>query len=617
MTKRNLFFTLVGAVLLLSLSACSDDDKSGGGVYEKIVLTSSINNGAMTKSVSQTLQEYDFASGRAVGAFVTGEGTESGYDGYANVQLTTDGEGGFTGETMIYPVSGTITVNAYAPYNSAWTLTSAQTFSVQTDQSGDEAYMNSDLLYAEATASNSDATVPLKFYHMLSKIDISLSGDTDEVKGEKLVINDVKTTTTFLPSGGTITAASGDAADIVVADYAADAAAFTGSVIVVPQTLNGITVTIGDYTFTYSSQITLASGTRYSFNAVVEKGVTGGELVFNPTISGWENPDGTGGDGESTGGDDGDNYVFDLDYLNPSIWESGTFDDATGLLVTGSYGFGGWHDSSEPIDLSGYRYLVLDLGEMTDTSGNVHFRIFGEDNYWSTPANFVIHHTGLTVIDLENQADQIEDPDGEGFTPQDVSHIYYAGFWTVGGESHAVQINKIYATNTYPESADSGDDGGNEEQGGEIDGDVYEFDFDYLSPSIWESGTFDESTGILVTGQYGFGGWQFDEPVDLSGYRYLVLDLGEETADLSGWIRFRLFDANNYWGTCSNYNITHTGLTVLDLENQDAEIDAVDGEDHVAQDVSHIYIAGFWTIGGEDHQVQINRIYATNTNPEE
>ena len=51
---------------------------------------------------------------------------------------------------------------------------------------------------------------------------------------------------------------------------------------------------------------------------------------------------------------------------------------------------------------------------------------------------------------------------------------------------------------------------------------------DVFNPSIWEKGTFDESTRTLVTGQYGFGGWQYDSGLDLSGYKTVTVELGND-----------------------------------------------------------------------------------------
>ena len=40
-----------------------------------------------------------------------------------------------------------------------------------------------------------------------------------------------------------------------------------------------------------------------------------------------------------------------------------------------------------------------------------------------------------------------------------------------------------------------------------------------FDPSIWEKGSFDEETSTLITGQYGFGGWQYAEGLDLSAFK--------------------------------------------------------------------------------------------------
>ena len=67
---------------------------------------------------------------------------------------------------------------------------------------------------------------------------------------------------------------------------------------------------------------------------------------------------------------------------------------------------------------------------------------------------------------------------------------------------------------------------------------------DMFDPSIWEKGTFDEETHTLVTGPYGFGGWQYADGLDLSGYSTLTVELG---SDNDSGVSFRLFDQNNYW----------------------------------------------------------------------
>lgn len=117
----------------------------------------------------------------------------------------------------------------------------------------------------------------------------------------------------------------------------------------------------------------------------------------------------------------------------------------------------------------------------------------------------------------------------------------------------------------------------------------------WFNPSIWENGTFDETTGMLITGQYGFGGWQYPNGVDLSAYNYIIVELHQtQYAGAS----FRLFDINNYWTAPARYNFGNEKKLIIDLHQMKAySNDACTQFDHNV-DPSHIYIAGFWTYGG-------------------
>ena len=109
-----------------------------------------------------------------------------------------------------------------------------------------------------------------------------------------------------------------------------------------------------------------------------------------------------------------------------------------------------------------------------------------------------------------------------------------------------------------------------------------------FNPSIWETGTFDEATGCLVTGLYGFGGWQYASGLDLSAYRYIVIRLKQPC---SGQPSFRLFDIANYWSTPYMCDMGMNTEARIDLHNMVKS-------DGTKCDPSHIYIAGFWTLGG-------------------
>ncbi len=130
---------------------------------------------------------------------------------------------------------------------------------------------------------------------------------------------------------------------------------------------------------------------------------------------------------------------------------------------------------------------------------------------------------------------------------------------------------------------------------------------EWLNPSIWEKGTFDEATGKLVTGKYGFGGWQYPNGVDLSAYKYLVVELSQPQ---SAGASFRLFDTNNYWSCPSRTSFGSETKIVLDLHNLKAyKDDACTQFDHDINP-SHIYIAGFWTYGGTP--IYIKDIFLSN-----
>lgn len=118
-----------------------------------------------------------------------------------------------------------------------------------------------------------------------------------------------------------------------------------------------------------------------------------------------------------------------------------------------------------------------------------------------------------------------------------------------------------------------------------------------FNPSIWEKGTFDENTKTLITGKYGFGGWQYSNGIDLSGYTQLIAEIGNDN-DCSA--SFRLFDVNNYWSEPAVYDFGNSRRVVVDLIN-------MHNKNQNKLDPSHLYIIGFWTLGGKP--LVIERVY--------
>ncbi|MDE5814029.1 MAG: glycoside hydrolase family 5 protein, partial [Muribaculaceae bacterium] len=121
----------------------------------------------------------------------------------------------------------------------------------------------------------------------------------------------------------------------------------------------------------------------------------------------------------------------------------------------------------------------------------------------------------------------------------------------------------------------------------------------YFNPSIWENGTFNEETGEITTGQYGFAGWKYGSGLDLSEYNYLIC----EVENPGGGLSLRLFDKDNYWTDPYCMDFGNKTRVVVDLKNMKSN-------DNRKVDPSHIFIVGFWTYGG--HKFKVKNIFPSN-----
>ncbi len=125
-----------------------------------------------------------------------------------------------------------------------------------------------------------------------------------------------------------------------------------------------------------------------------------------------------------------------------------------------------------------------------------------------------------------------------------------------------------------------------------------------FNPSIWETGTFDFASRTLITGSYGFGGWKYTNGVNLSGYKYLIAELGNDNQCQA---QLRLFDENNYWSPAAEYPFGSSRRVVVELDKMYKSKDGT----QVKLNASHIYILGFWSHGGKP--IVISRVYLTDT----
>ena len=218
----------MAVMALTSITSCCNDSEDFQKPSDEIRLTSEI---APTRVVSPDYQSTRIVEGQQVGVTITGAKS-----GHRNVAWHV-GEGGVLSNTgePVYWAKGDVTITAYHPYNQTWSGTS-HGFTVSTDQSSEENYRNSDLLWATATSSVTDGAVPLVFSHRLAKINVTLrSEDIEELSGATISICGTGTATTFNPEDGTLSGAASNVAEIKAA--VTTATAYTASAIVVPQTV--------------------------------------------------------------------------------------------------------------------------------------------------------------------------------------------------------------------------------------------------------------------------------------------------------------------------------------------------------------------------------------------
>ena len=130
-----------------------------------------------------------------------------------------------------------------------------------------------------------------------------------------------------------------------------------------------------------------------------------------------------------------------------------------------------------------------------------------------------------------------------------------------------------------------------------------------LNPSIIGTGSFNETTGALKTGQYGYGGWQYPDGIDISAYNYLVIELKE--AQSAGAV-FRMFDVSSCWGPHTETSFGSNTKLALNLHNlkvwNDNAGQMTDANRNL--DPSHVYFAGIWSYGSSP--IYINKVYLSD-----
>ena len=256
-------------IALASFTSCTNDAEEIFSLESEIKLTSEITPSRVT---SLDYQSTQIVEGQQVGVTITGAKSE-----HKNVPWAVGADGALTnGGDAVYYGNGTATITAYHPFNDVWNENTSYEFSVSTDQSSEESYRNSDLLWATTTSSKTETAVPLTFSHMLAKINVTLTSDEiEDLSGATISICGTNIATIFNPSTGKLSAATANVQEIKAGVTTEEA--YTASAIVVPQTVVGntkfIKVALGDKIFYYtlSTDKDLKSGYSHNYTLTIKE----------------------------------------------------------------------------------------------------------------------------------------------------------------------------------------------------------------------------------------------------------------------------------------------------------------------------------------------------------
>lgn len=225
--KSRLCIPMFAALLLLT--GCGSDDNKIDNLWHGEIRFASDVTTSTADANTNTPPDTQIANGQEVGLFINENATPSTVIG-ANLKYVADGAGGLKlaadpkQNTPYYPntanTDNAVTIIAYQPYNEKATIdNNTYDFEVQSDQSNDVDYYNSDLLYsASKEYARQSAAHNLEFKHKLSKVVCTLISGTGigapDLTGATVEIVNAKTKGTFKLSDGTFNAPGGTTSEV-------------------------------------------------------------------------------------------------------------------------------------------------------------------------------------------------------------------------------------------------------------------------------------------------------------------------------------------------------------------------------------------------------------------
>ena len=310
--------------VLVALASCSNENELSQQSAEDTSIRIQANVGGITTRAGSSIQGNQFDNTESVNVYIYehttgGQATYTyGNGGNGLVTCTADGNGNLNPGSIFYPQNGN-GIDVYGVYPTTVTENQSQfSFEVNTDQSRDENYKASDLMYADCVQNHTKGTpVSLTFQHKLSKVTVELAAGTGfqdaDLNSAVVKITNTSTKCSILSlnkSGiGTITASStsSDITPITIGIWNSTSKA-PMSAIVIPQNvsegnqlfevaLNGISTPYKYKIPAGGSNVIFSEGKEYKYKLTVK--IDGIEV--KSTITDWDNdssslPDGGIGD---------------------------------------------------------------------------------------------------------------------------------------------------------------------------------------------------------------------------------------------------------------------------------------------------------------------------------
>ena len=280
--KRNSFLYAIAGIAAWGLASCSSSDDMQPEQPDGRVPVELTNNiiGAVTRAAT-TLNES---------ALTTGDITVRTSEAYATAYTYTAGAGGAMTSTApaYYPAGGaSIDIVAYSPANA--NDGASETFTVSADQSIDNAYIASDLLWAKAEDKTSaSGAVNIAFAHKMAKIIVNVTAGNGISTIQSITLKNIKRQCTFDYASGAVSniAEVSGATDVAVTTGGTTASSM-GAACIPAQDLSGdfieITTDKGTATYRLSSAKPVSAGNYYTINLTLNLAAVG----TTNTITGW------------------------------------------------------------------------------------------------------------------------------------------------------------------------------------------------------------------------------------------------------------------------------------------------------------------------------------------